>query len=84
MDEFAAPDEFERRLEQDPALSAAFEALTPGRRRAYLLHFSAPKQSKTRGGQDREGGAKDSRREGAGRLARATTALEAKAALQVE
>ena len=47
MDEFAAPDEFERRLEQDPALSAAFEALTPGRRRAYLLHFSAPQQSKT-------------------------------------
>jgi uncharacterized protein YdeI (YjbR/CyaY-like superfamily) len=31
-----------------PALKAAFEALTPGRQRAYMLHFSAPKQSKTR------------------------------------
>lgn len=48
----AEPDaeEFERRLAESPALKAAFEALTPGRRRAYLLHFSAPKQAKTRAG----------------------------------
>ncbi|MCY9268240.1 YdeI/OmpD-associated family protein, partial [Bacillus licheniformis] len=31
-----------------PALKAAFEALTPGRQRAYILYFSKPKQSKTR------------------------------------
>ena len=47
-DEFAMPDEFERRLKHDSALRAAFGALTPGRRRAYLLHFAAPKQGKTR------------------------------------
>lgn len=31
-----------------PALKTAFYALTPGRQRAYLMHFSAPKQAKTR------------------------------------
>jgi len=46
--DFEIPDEFRTRLDADAALKAAFEALTPGRRRAYLLHFSAPKQSKTR------------------------------------
>jgi len=46
--EFSVPEEFRRRMDDDPALRAAFEALTPGRRRAYLLHFSAPKQEKTR------------------------------------
>lgn len=46
--EFAAPEEWRLRLERDSALNEAFEALTPGRRRAYLLHFSAPKQAKTR------------------------------------
>jgi len=35
-------------LNQNPALKTAFAALTPGRRRAYLLYFRAPKQSKTR------------------------------------
>ncbi len=40
--------EFEQKLAELPYLRPAFEALTPGRRRAYLLHFSAPKQSKTR------------------------------------
>lgn len=40
--------EFQDKLDQIPALKTAFEALTPGRQRAYLLHFSAPKQSKTR------------------------------------
>jgi uncharacterized protein YdeI (YjbR/CyaY-like superfamily) len=36
------------RLDADPALKDAFEALTPGRQRAYLYHFSQAKQSKTR------------------------------------
>lgn len=46
--EFKMAEEFEEILNQMPALKAAFEALTPGRQRAYLLHFYAPKQSKTR------------------------------------
>jgi uncharacterized protein YdeI (YjbR/CyaY-like superfamily) len=46
--EFSMPEEFINKLEADPALQEAFEALTPGRQRAYLLFFSAPKQSKTR------------------------------------
>lgn len=47
-EDFAVPEEFQSRLNENPALQAAFEALTPGRQRAYLFHFSAPKQSKTR------------------------------------
>ncbi|MBO0931369.1 YdeI/OmpD-associated family protein [Fibrella aquatilis] len=46
--DYAMPEEFRRRLDENPALKTAFEALTPGRQRAYLLHFSAPKQAKTR------------------------------------
>ncbi len=46
--EFKMPEEFRNRLDEVPALKAAFEALTPGRQRAYLLYFSAPKQSVTR------------------------------------
>ena len=46
--EFAIPEEFQRTLDKIPALKTAFEALTPGRQRGYLLYFSAPKQSKTR------------------------------------
>jgi uncharacterized protein YdeI (YjbR/CyaY-like superfamily) len=46
--EFNMPEEFQTKLEENPALKVAFESLTPGRQRAYLLHFSAPKQSKTR------------------------------------
>jgi uncharacterized protein YdeI (YjbR/CyaY-like superfamily) len=46
--DFPMAAEFRHRLDRDPALKRAFEALTPGRQRAYLLHFSAPKQSKTR------------------------------------
>ncbi|RSK49290.1 YdeI/OmpD-associated family protein [Hymenobacter rigui] len=42
------PEEFQSKLADNPALKTAFEALTPGRQRAYNLHFSAPKQSKTR------------------------------------
>ncbi|MGG5207696.1 YdeI/OmpD-associated family protein [Chryseobacterium sp. MIQD13] len=46
--EFEMSEEFQFKLDQDPALKKAFEALTPGRQRAYLLHFSSAKQSKTR------------------------------------
>ncbi len=46
--EFAMPKEFQRVLNENKALKTAFYALTPGRQRAYLLHFSQPKQSKTR------------------------------------
>ncbi|MEZ4835192.1 MAG: YdeI/OmpD-associated family protein [Caldilineaceae bacterium] len=46
--EFPMPDEFQSKLDEMPELKAAFEALTPGRQRAYLLHFSQAKQSKTR------------------------------------
>jgi len=46
--EFAIPEEFQRKLDSTPGLKTAFDALTPGRRRAYVLYFSAPKQSKTR------------------------------------
>jgi uncharacterized protein YdeI (YjbR/CyaY-like superfamily) len=46
--EFIIPEEFQNKLDKIPALKTAFDALTPGRQRAYMLHFSAPKQSKTR------------------------------------
>jgi uncharacterized protein YdeI (YjbR/CyaY-like superfamily) len=46
--EFKMPEEFQNKLKEMPALKTAFEALTPGRQRAYLLHFSSAKQSKTR------------------------------------
>lgn len=42
------PDELQHKFEEEPALKTAFEALTPGRQRAYILYFSQPKQSKTR------------------------------------
>lgn len=46
--EYIIPEEFQIELDQNPAVKTAFELLTPGRQRAYLLHFSQPKQSKTR------------------------------------
>ena len=42
------PEELEQAFAEDPVLKSAFEALTPGRQRGYILYFSAPKQSKTR------------------------------------
>lgn len=42
------PEELQARLDADPALRAAFEALTPGRQRSYVLHVSGAKQSRTR------------------------------------
>ena len=46
--EFIIPEEFQNKLDEIPALKTAFDTLTPGRQRAYILYFSAPKQSKTR------------------------------------
>jgi uncharacterized protein YdeI (YjbR/CyaY-like superfamily) len=46
--EFKIPEEFQTKLGASPALKTAFRALTPGRQRAYILYFSAAKQSKTR------------------------------------
>lgn len=46
--EFKIPAEFQMRLDTTPTLKNAFTALTPGRQRAYILYFSAPKQAKTR------------------------------------
>lgn len=46
--EFKMPEEFQNVLKGNPALKKAFYALTPGRQRGYLLHFSSAKQSKTR------------------------------------
>jgi uncharacterized protein YdeI (YjbR/CyaY-like superfamily) len=45
---FEMPEEFALTLKASPALKKAFHALTPGRQRGYLLHFSSAKQSKTR------------------------------------
>lgn len=42
------PEELTTKLEENPDLAAAFRALTPGRQRAYVIHFSGAKQSKTR------------------------------------
>lgn len=47
-DEFSMPLEFQVQLDEMPELKTAFEALTPGRQRGYLLHFSSAKQAKTR------------------------------------
>lgn len=46
--EYKIPEELQNKFDQIPALKAAFEALTPGRQRAYILYFSQAKQSKTR------------------------------------
>jgi uncharacterized protein YdeI (YjbR/CyaY-like superfamily) len=47
-EELQLPEEFQNRIAEAPALKTAFEALTPGRQKAYLMYFSEPKQSKTR------------------------------------
>ena len=48
VSEFSIPEEFQNKLKKMPALKTAFNALTPGRQRGYLLYFSGAKQSKTR------------------------------------
>ncbi|NTU31935.1 hypothetical protein HPY27_17415 [Brevibacillus sp. HB1.1] len=47
-EEYIIPEELQLKMDEIPTLKTAFEALTPGRQRAYILHFSAPKQAKTR------------------------------------
>jgi len=47
-EDFNIPEELQGKLDENSALNNAFKALTPGRQRAYLLYFSAAKQSKTR------------------------------------
>jgi uncharacterized protein YdeI (YjbR/CyaY-like superfamily) len=47
-EEFEVAEEFEAKMAKMPALKKAFNALTPGRQRAYLLYFSSAKLSKTR------------------------------------
>jgi len=46
--EYVIPEEFQKKLNKNRTLKTAFNALTPGRQRGYILYFSAPKQSKTR------------------------------------
>ena len=46
--DFKVPEEFKKKLDENPALKKAFAALTPGRQRGYLFYFSGAKQSKTR------------------------------------
>lgn len=46
--DFNIPQELQTKFDETPPLKAAFTALTPGRQRAYILHFAQPKQSKTR------------------------------------
>jgi uncharacterized protein YdeI (YjbR/CyaY-like superfamily) len=46
--QFDVPEEFQKRLDDDPKLAEAFHALTPGRQKGYLLHFGGAKQSATR------------------------------------
>lgn len=46
--EYEVPEEFQQVLQENPEFKAAFEALTPGRQRGYILYFASPKQSKTR------------------------------------
>jgi uncharacterized protein YdeI (YjbR/CyaY-like superfamily) len=46
--EYAIPEELQNRLDDNSVLRAAFEALTPGRRKSYIIHISSAKQSKTK------------------------------------
>ncbi|HVU58035.1 MAG TPA: YdeI/OmpD-associated family protein [Puia sp.] len=46
--EYAIPEEFQKRLDKSASLRKAFEALTPGRQRGYILYFSSAKQARTR------------------------------------
>ena len=46
--ELIYPVEFQNELKENPDVKPAFDALTPGRQRAYIMYFSAPKQPKTR------------------------------------
>jgi uncharacterized protein YdeI (YjbR/CyaY-like superfamily) len=47
ISDYAVPEELQTRLDAAPELRAAFEALTPGRRKSYIFHISSAKQAKT-------------------------------------
>jgi uncharacterized protein YdeI (YjbR/CyaY-like superfamily) len=46
--DFDFPEELENKFDENPSLKTAFESLTPGRQRGYIIYFSQPKQSQTR------------------------------------
>ena len=46
--EYVVPEELQARLDREPVVRAAFEALTPGRRKSYIFHILGAKQAKTR------------------------------------
>jgi uncharacterized protein YdeI (YjbR/CyaY-like superfamily) len=46
--DYLVPEELQERLNADPILKAAFEALTPGRRKSYIFHIQSAKQAATR------------------------------------
>jgi uncharacterized protein YdeI (YjbR/CyaY-like superfamily) len=46
--EYPIPEEFQKKLDESPRLKTAFNGLTPGRQRGYILYFSQAKQAKTR------------------------------------
>lgn len=48
LNDFNIPEEFQIIMDQNSKLTDAFQSLTPGRQKAYIMHFSEPKQSKTR------------------------------------
>jgi len=48
VSDYKVPDEFQHLIDEMPELEAAFQRLTPGRQKGYLLYFTAPKQAKTR------------------------------------
>ena len=48
ISEYELPEELQQKLNELPALKTAFDALTPGRRKGYIIYFSQPKQSQTR------------------------------------
>ena len=48
LEDYSVAEEFKMKLKEIPSVKAAFEALTPGRQKAYLLYFSGARQSKTR------------------------------------
>ena len=46
--ELTVPEELQKKLDENSDFKTAFEALSPGKQRAYIVHFSEPKQAKTR------------------------------------
>jgi uncharacterized protein YdeI (YjbR/CyaY-like superfamily) len=48
IEDYPVPEEFQQKLKKNAALKKAFQSLTPGRQRAYLMHFGQPKKTETR------------------------------------